>query len=98
MSKKNEGKFTGFAGWLHKFLNFKILFAESLLKALYVILACILTLVSFVILFSGLPFGAAFLAFLVVLVIGNVVVRILYEFSLLKLIVAQNTSEINAKL
>jgi hypothetical protein len=98
MSKKNEGRFTGFLGWLYGFLNFKSLLAESLLRALYAIAACTTTLVSLVVLFSGVNFGIAFLGFLVILVFGNAIVRILYEFMLIKLIVAKNTSEINAKL
>ena len=31
LSKKNEGKFKGFAGWLYDFLSFKKMFMEALL-------------------------------------------------------------------
>jgi hypothetical protein len=98
MSKKNEGQFSGFLGWLYGFLNFKVLFAETLLRALYVIAACTITMWALAILFSGASFGGAFLAFLLLLVFGNVIVRIIYEFLLIRLIIAKNTSEINEKL
>ena len=31
LSKKNEGKFKGFVGWLYDFLSFKKMFMEALL-------------------------------------------------------------------
>ena len=39
LSKKNEGKFTGFLGWLYDFLSFKKMFLEALLKITYLIVA-----------------------------------------------------------
>lgn len=92
LSKKNEGKFTGFLGWMYEFLNFKKFTIEAILKITYLILALFITL-------SSLAYIASnFLAFLLVVVIGNVVVRIIYEFSLTLLIICRNTTEINSKL
>ena len=88
LSKKNEGKFTGFLGWMYDFLSFKKMFLETLLKITYLIFAIYVTLSSFAII------GVNFLGFLITLVVGNLVVRIAYEFSLILLVICRNTSEI----
>lgn len=88
LSKKNEGKFTGFLGWLYDFLSFKKMFLETLLKITYLIVAFYVTLSSFALI------GSNFLIFLVTLLLGNLIVRIGYEFSLILLVLCRNTSEI----
>lgn len=88
LSKKNEGKFTGFLGWLYDFLSFKKMFLETLLKVTYLILAIYVTLSSFALI------GSSFLGFLMTLIVGNLVVRITYEFSLLLLVICKNTTDI----
>lgn len=92
LSKKNEGKFTGFLGWLYDFLTFKKMIIENVLKILYIIVALFVTLSSF-----GLM-SISFLAFLLTLVIGNVLTRVIYELLLVKLVICKNTTEINKKL
>lgn len=92
LSKKNEGKFTGFLGWLYYFLTFKKMMIENVLKILYIIVALFVTLSSF-----GL-ISISFLAFLLTLVIGNVLTRVIYELLLVKLVICKNTTEINKKL
>lgn len=92
LSKKNEGKFNGFVGWLYDFLSFKKMFMESLLKITYLIVALYITLSSFALI------GTSFIGFLAMLIIGNVVARLVYEFSLLLLVICRNTTEINKKL
>lgn len=88
LSKKNEGKFTGFLGWLYDFLSFKKMFLEVLLKVTYLIIALYITLSSFALI------GTSFLAFLLTLVLGNIIVRVVYEFSLILLVICRNTTEI----
>lgn len=92
LSKKNEGKFTEFLGWLYDFLTFKKMMIENVLKILYIIVALFVTLSSF-----GL-ISISFLAFLLTLVIGNVLTRVIYELLLVKLVICKNTTEINKKL
>ena len=92
LSKKNEGKFTGFLGWLYDFLTFKKMMIENVLKILYILVALFVTLSSF-----GLM-SISFLAFLLTLVIGNVLTRVIYELLLVKLVICKNTTEINKKL
>lgn len=88
--KKNEYK--GFVGWLHDFLNFKVYFIDMILKVLYLIITIFITLSSF----SFIRISIA--SFFVWLILGNVVVRIGYEFILMFLTLVNNTSEINKKL
>ena len=92
LKKENEGKYTGFLGWMYEFLTFKKLTIESVLKILYLICALFVTLSSFSII------STSFIAFLLYLVIGNLAIRIAYELILVRLIICRNTTEINKKL
>ena len=92
LSNKNEGKFKKFWGWTYEFLKFKKLFAENLLKLTYLILAIFVTLISFNFI------SVHFLIFILILILGNILLRLVYEFLLIKLIVCQNTTDINNKL
>ena len=90
LSKKNDGKFKGFLGWLHDFLTFKKMFIENLLRVTYLILTLFVTLSSFA--------AGSFLAFLATILLGNLAVRVIYEFSLILLVICRNTTEINKNL
>lgn len=92
LSKRNEGKFKGFLGWAYEFFNFKKFTIEAILKITYLILAIFITLFSFTII-PQTPVG-----FLLMLIPGNLVLRIIYEFSLVMLVICRNTIEINNKL
>ena len=92
LKKDNEGKYTGFLGWMYDFLTFKKLTIENVLKILYLICAIFVTLSSFA------TISTSFIAFLVYLVVGNLIVRIAYELILVRLIICRNTTEINKKL
>ncbi len=88
LNKKNEGKFKGFVGWLYDFLSFKKMFLEALLKIIYLVMAIYITLSSFALI------GTSFLTFLLVLVLGNIVIRVIYEFALILLVICRNTTDI----
>ena len=100
LAKKNENKFTGFVGWLYNFLNFKSMFAELLLKAMYLISAIFITLEYLGILFftEGGSIGGKILTCLLGIIIANVVLRLVYEFLLVILVICRNTTEMNKKL
>lgn len=100
MSPKKEGRLTGFAAWLHEFLNFRLMLAEMLLKLLYIISALWLTLSSIgnLLFSSSGNVGAALLGFLIVVVFGNVALRLVYEFLLVLLVICRNTTEINKRM
>ena len=89
---KKRNTFIGFLGWLHKFLNFRVLIIEDIIKILYIIIAIFITLASFALI------GANVLLFFSLLIFGNLGLRILYEMSILIIKICQNTSEINSKL
>ena len=90
LKKNNDGKFNKFLGWLYDFLTFKKMFIENLLRVTYLILAIFVTLASFA--------AGSFISFLLTLVVGNLAVRVIYEFSLVLLVICRNTTEINKKL
>jgi len=92
LSKRHEGKFKGFFGWLYEFWNFKRFTLEAILKITYLILSIFLTLASFAMI------GTSILAFILLITLGNLVLRIVYEFSLLMLVICRNTIDINNKL
>ena len=92
LNKKNEGKFKGFLGWIYDFLQFKTLVIEFVLKATYIALAIFLTLGSFALI------GTSFLSFLLAITVGNLVLRIIYEASILFIKICSNVNEINKKM
>ena len=91
LSKKNENEYTGFKKTLYDFLNFKTLTIEALLKICYLITAIFITLMSL-----GL-IATSFLSFIMLLVFGNLMIRIIYEFSLLVILIYRNVKELNEK-
>lgn len=92
LKKDNENKFTGFLKYLYEFLSFKKMWLESILKISYLILAIYISLMSFELI------GTSFLGFILTLVFGYIVLRVVYELSLLLLTICRNTTEINKKL
>ncbi len=92
LSRKNEGKYTGFLGWMYEFLTFKKMVIENILKILYLVIASFITLASFAII------SRSFLSFIIVLVVGNLITRIMYELFLVVLIICRNTTDISKKL
>ncbi len=91
LNKKNEKKFTGFVKWLYDFLSFKTLTIEMLLKVFYLIGAIFITLGSFAFI------GTSALAFFGMLILGNLVLRVIYEGSLLVILIYKNVKELNEK-
>ena len=92
LSKKNEGKYTGFLGWMYDFLTFKKMVIENILKILYIVIASFITLSSFAVI------SRSFLSFVLVLVVGNLITRIMYELFLVVLVICRNTTDISKKL
>ena len=89
-SDKNKGKYTGFMAWLYDFVKFKKMYITTILKIIYLISAIFVTLASFAWIKEPL-------VFFLILVIGNLVLRISYEFSLVLLSIHENVVEINEK-
>ena len=91
-SDKNERKYQGFMSKLYDYVKFKKMYITVILKVSYLVLAIYLTLVSFT------AISTSFLAFLLILIFGNLILRLVYEFSLVLLSIQENVSEINKKM
>ena len=86
---RRPNTFQGTAAGLHDALTFRVFYTERLLRVLYCITVAALTVYSVFLLFSNV---------FAVLIIGNVLARIIFEFALLLLVLCRNTQEINRKL
>jgi len=78
--------------WFKSFLDFKEMLIETILKVTYIILAIFITLSAFKLI------SVSFIGFLVSLVFGNLMLRLIYEASLMFVMIWRNTSEINNKM
>lgn len=92
MDKKEESKYTGFVKNLYDFLHFKINFIEAFLKIAYITTTLYVTIISF----SLIKLDVAL--FFMTLILGNIIIRILYEAAFLLYNIYLNTKEINSKL
>lgn len=92
LSPKNEKNFKGDLLKIHKFFNFKITIIQPILKVLYLISAIAVTLASFAYI------GTNFFKFLFILVVGNIVLRMVFEVLLLLMTLTNNVREINKKI
>lgn len=92
MDKKEESKYTGFVKNLYDFLHFKINFIEAFLKIAYITTTLYVTIISF----SLIKVDVAL--FFMSLILGNIIIRILYEAAFLLYNIYLNTKEINSKL
>ena len=81
-----------FLNWLRAFLRFDKMLIETILKICYIFFALFITLSSF-----GM-IGSSFLGFLLYLVIGNLLARVIYEASLIIIMIWKNTTEIKQTL
>ena len=90
LSSKNDGKFKGFLGWMYDFLTFRKMMLESILRIFYLILVIFVTL-------AGFAMGNVLICLLTIL-LGNIAVRLVYEFALIMLVICRNTSDISKKL
>ncbi len=89
--KKDVNTKSKFVLWLQEFLRFNKMLIEPILKIAYIFGALFITLGSFALI------GTNFLAFLGMLVGGNLLLRIGYEFSMILIMLWKNTTEINKK-
>ena len=91
--KSKEGKLNGFFTFVRNFFGLKYLVIEKIATFIYVLetLACI---------FCGffLLFGRTFLAGLLLMILGPIVMRLFYELFMLVILLVKNVMEINAKL
>ena len=78
--------------WLKKFLDFKTLWIEAILKISYAVFAIFITLSSFALI------SINFLSFIGMLFFGNLILRLAYEGSMVLLMIWRNTADLNKKM
>lgn len=84
---------------VHDICNFKGLLLEKVLKVLYIFSTINVMLTGIFTWFSGgYNFGMTFLAGLLILVLGPIIVRLAYEFMMLFVLLVKNVIQINNKL
>ena len=84
-----------FAKWLKDFLSFKIMWIEPILKVIYYITTIYVVLFSFNYLgMMGVLGGTAVLMFLFTLILGPILVRVVYEFTMILIMIWRNTRDI----
>ncbi len=91
VNNKNEEK-NKYLAWLKSFLKFDKMLIETILKIAYIFCALFLTLGSFALISSS------FVSFLIVIIFGNLMARVMYELSLIRVMTWKNTNEIKEKL
>lgn len=88
-SKNNpKGKFLK---WLKDFLDFRVMWLEPILKVVYYIATIAVILISFGFLGYG---GTGVLMFFLTLVLGPILVRLGYEFTMMFIMIWRNTKDI----
>lgn len=85
-SKKNEDRYTGWKGKLYNFMTLNRFYAEDLLKFLYVIAVCIVTVTGIAIVVLG-----SFISGIIILIGGNVALRLSFEFMMMFIMMCRKT-------
>jgi len=80
-----------FLKWLKDFLAFKIMWIEPILKVIYYIATIFVVLNSFSFLALG---GNGVLMWLLTLVLGPIIIRVLYEATMMFIMIWRNTRDI----
>lgn len=80
-----------FAKWLKDFLNFKTMWIEAILKMTYYFVTIFVVLTSFSYLALG---GYGVLMFFLQLLLGPIIVRVIYEASIMFVMIWRNTRDI----
>ena len=77
-----------FLKWLKDFLAFKTMWIEPIMKVCYYIATIFVVLISFAMI------STSFLAFLFTLVLGPIIIRLLYEMTMMFIMIWRNTRDI----
>lgn len=92
LSKKGANAKNKFLKFLRDFCDFRHLYIETALKALYICTTAFLIIFGFFMLFSNFGQG------IVLMLIAPIVLRLVYELLMLFILLVKNTIEINSKL
>ncbi|MBQ3433213.1 DUF4282 domain-containing protein [Candidatus Saccharibacteria bacterium] len=85
-----------FMRWLREYLNFRSIVIAGIIKFLYAFLAVFLTIMSVVVMFQGKGDSVLtmIVAGLLIMIVGNVLLRIGMEMTMALIVVWENTSDI----
>ncbi len=92
LKKENEGKFTGWKNVVYDFFNFNKFYTEEIMKFVYVMLTAAFVVIGVFMLFIDFATG------LILLVLGNVALRVSYELIMMFVILCRKTVSIDRKL
>lgn len=103
---KCRAKLNGFGKFLHDTLNFKYLIVEKILQALYIFATAYVIISGFCMLFMVVDVGGYYYSRtvwyggygLLTMIIGPIVIRLIYEFLMMTIILIKNVIQINNKL
>ncbi|MBE6016111.1 MAG: hypothetical protein E7233_00695 [Lachnospiraceae bacterium] len=106
MPEKKKDKLNKFFSVIRDIFNFKTLYIEKILKVLYIFTTFACILIGFFLLFSVERYGGFFGSYsrwngwtgLILMFIGPVIARIIYEYSLLLVITASKLMSIDKKI
>ena len=87
VKSKNEPK-GKFLIWLKEFLQFKVMWIETLMKIIYYIATIYVVLASFAMI------STSFLSFLLMLILGPILIRLAYEGLMMFIMIWRNTQDI----
>lgn len=92
LNPRNAENYTGATKKLYDFLSFKTMSLEAILKICYLVTAIYITISSFSYI------STSFVLFLIVIFLGNIIARVIYEGAILILMIYHKLNEINNKL
>ena len=93
LRRSNEGRFRGFWGKVYNLFSFNRFYSEGILKLLNVISFILITVFGIYMMFTGSIIGG-----LLLIVIGNLTVRLLYEITIMFIILTRKTVSIDRRM
>ena len=93
LKKNNEGKYSGLKGKFYNAMTFNRFYAENIIKFVYVLSACVVTVTGLVQIVIG-----SFIAGIITLVLGNVILRISFELLLMFIILCKKTVSMDRRI
>ena len=100
--EKRRAKLNGFGRFLHDTVNFKYLVVEKIFQAIYILSTVYIIIYGFCMLFVVVDTwgGSEWLGGygLLLMILGPIVIRLIYEFTMMAIILVKNVISINNKL
>lgn len=93
LRKRNEGRYAGIVGKIYNAMTFNRFYAENIIKFVYIIAACTVTVMGIVLIVMG-----AFLAGIIMLIGANIALRISFEMILMFIILCKKAVSMDRRL